>query len=163
MYCYVYNCGDCTLFVPICSGPYGNEFLCTCTLHYRVSLFYITPLFYKTSPNHSTALHHMTSPHHNSTQHFIIIHHFHTALYQTNSLQLTLLSTARLLKNSYSSLDSKSAPRLRYRVEVPADQEWGIVKEDGTVTGMVGEVVARRAHLAINEITITGKYIPLHV
>ncbi|KAK4313235.1 hypothetical protein Pmani_015412 [Petrolisthes manimaculis] len=43
-----------------------------------------------------------------------------------------------------------------YRVEVPSDGQWGGVQEDGTVTGMVGEVAARRAHLAINEITITA-------
>ncbi|KAK4313226.1 hypothetical protein Pmani_015403 [Petrolisthes manimaculis] len=42
-----------------------------------------------------------------------------------------------------------------YRVEVPADQMWGTVKKDGTVTGMVGEVANRRAHLALDEITIT--------
>ncbi|KAK4313233.1 hypothetical protein Pmani_015410 [Petrolisthes manimaculis] len=43
-----------------------------------------------------------------------------------------------------------------YRVEIPADKQWGTVREDGTVTGMVGEVAARRAHLAIDEITITA-------
>lgn len=42
---------------------------------------------------------------------------------------------------------------------VPADNQWGIVKEDGTATGMVGEVAARRAHLAVNYIGITGEYI----
>ncbi|KAK4313215.1 hypothetical protein Pmani_015392 [Petrolisthes manimaculis] len=42
-----------------------------------------------------------------------------------------------------------------YRVQVPVDQQWGAVLENGTVTGMVGEVAVRRAHLAINEITIT--------
>lgn len=41
-------------------------------------------------------------------------------------------------------------------MEVPADRKWGVVRDDGTVTGMVGEVHYRRAHLAINEITITG-------
>lgn len=50
-------------------------------------------------------------------------------------------------------------PRLRYRVKVPDDKNWGTVHEDGTVTGMVGEVASRRAHLAITLITITGKYI----
>ncbi|KAK4313216.1 hypothetical protein Pmani_015393 [Petrolisthes manimaculis] len=43
-----------------------------------------------------------------------------------------------------------------YRVEVPADGQWGGVQEDGTVTGMVGEVASRRAHFAIDEITITA-------
>ncbi|KAK4313239.1 hypothetical protein Pmani_015416 [Petrolisthes manimaculis] len=43
-----------------------------------------------------------------------------------------------------------------YRVEVPADKQWGVAREDGTVTGMVGEVASRRAHLAINELTITA-------
>lgn len=42
-------------------------------------------------------------------------------------------------------------------MEVPTDKQWGVALEDGTVTGMVGEVAARRAHLAINELTITGK------
>lgn len=42
-------------------------------------------------------------------------------------------------------------------MQVPEDEQWGAVLENGTVTGMVGEVAARRAHLAINEITITGK------
>ncbi|KAK4313229.1 hypothetical protein Pmani_015406 [Petrolisthes manimaculis] len=42
-----------------------------------------------------------------------------------------------------------------YRVMVPADRKWGVVQEDGTVTGMVGDVHYRRAHLAVNEITIT--------
>ncbi|KAK4313223.1 hypothetical protein Pmani_015400 [Petrolisthes manimaculis] len=43
-----------------------------------------------------------------------------------------------------------------YRVRVPDDKQWGTVQEDGTVTGMVGEVAARRANLAINAITITA-------
>ncbi|KAK4313222.1 hypothetical protein Pmani_015399 [Petrolisthes manimaculis] len=42
-----------------------------------------------------------------------------------------------------------------YRVQVPADLSWGNLQEDGTVTGIVGEVFARRAHFAIDEITIT--------
>ncbi|KAK4313231.1 hypothetical protein Pmani_015409 [Petrolisthes manimaculis] len=42
-----------------------------------------------------------------------------------------------------------------YRVMVPADRKWGVVQEDGTVIGMVGDVHYRRAHLAVNEITIT--------
>lgn len=42
-------------------------------------------------------------------------------------------------------------------MQVPEDEQWGAVLKDGTVTGMVGEVAARRAHFAINEITITGK------
>lgn len=41
-------------------------------------------------------------------------------------------------------------------MEVPADKQWGTVRENGTVTGMVGEVAKRRTHFAINEITITG-------
>lgn len=50
-----------------------------------------------------------------------------------------------------------SVPLLRYRVEVPADKQWGTVRENGTVTGMVGEVAKRRTYFAIDEITITGK------
>ncbi|KAK4311516.1 hypothetical protein Pmani_016984 [Petrolisthes manimaculis] len=42
-----------------------------------------------------------------------------------------------------------------YRVVEPMDRRWGVVLEDGTVTGMVGEVANRRAHFAMNEITIT--------
>lgn len=38
----------------------------------------------------------------------------------------------------------------------PADTQWGEVFENGTVTGMIGMVHARRAYFAINEITITG-------
>ncbi|KAK4313214.1 hypothetical protein Pmani_015391 [Petrolisthes manimaculis] len=45
-----------------------------------------------------------------------------------------------------------------YQVQVPADHQWGAVLEDGTVTGMVGEVVARRAHFTINQLTITGNH-----
>lgn len=60
---------------------------------------------------------------------------------------------------------------LRYKVEVPLDQQWGTVLENGTVTGMVGEAAAWRANFAINQITITGKsylyrktlYLPLLV
>lgn len=44
-------------------------------------------------------------------------------------------------------------------MEIPADQQWGTVQKDGSVSGMVGEVAARRAHLAIDEFTITGRYI----
>ncbi|KAK4313218.1 hypothetical protein Pmani_015395 [Petrolisthes manimaculis] len=53
------------------------------------------------------------------------------------------------------SMESTTAPRHRYRVQVPADLSWGNLQEDGTVTGIVGEVFARRAHFAIDEITIT--------
>lgn len=42
-------------------------------------------------------------------------------------------------------------------MEVPPDQQWGGVQEDGTVTGITGEIANRRAHFAIDEITITGK------
>ncbi|KAK4322295.1 hypothetical protein Pmani_006938, partial [Petrolisthes manimaculis] len=45
-----------------------------------------------------------------------------------------------------------------YQVQVPADHQWGAVLEDGTVTGMVGEVVARRAHFTINQLSITGNH-----
>lgn len=58
---------------------------------------------------------------------------------------------------STSSQESTTAPRHRYRVKVPDDRKWGNVNADGTVTGMVGEVAARRVHLAIDEISITGK------
>lgn len=44
-------------------------------------------------------------------------------------------------------------------MKVPDDNNWGTVYEDGTVTGMVGEVASRRAHLAITQITITGKFV----
>ncbi|KAK4313243.1 hypothetical protein Pmani_015420 [Petrolisthes manimaculis] len=53
-------------------------------------------------------------------------------------------------------LHNTSLMHLSYRVEVPSDQQWGGVQNDGSVTGMVGEVAARRAHLSINEITITA-------
>ena len=38
----------------------------------------------------------------------------------------------------------------------PADGQWGGPVEGGNVTGMIGQVNRREAHLAIDEITITG-------
>ncbi|KAK7085911.1 hypothetical protein SK128_018156 [Halocaridina rubra] len=43
-----------------------------------------------------------------------------------------------------------------YRVKKPSDGKWGGPLPDGNVTGMIGEVYRRNAHLAICEITITG-------
>ncbi|KAK4313217.1 hypothetical protein Pmani_015394 [Petrolisthes manimaculis] len=57
------------------------------------------------------------------------------------------------------SMESTTAPRHRYRVQVPDDRKWGNVLEDGTVTGMVGEVFDRRAHFAIDEISITDHHL----
>ncbi|KAK7076309.1 hypothetical protein SK128_001033 [Halocaridina rubra] len=42
-----------------------------------------------------------------------------------------------------------------WRVERPRDGKWGGPLPDGTVSGMIGEVSRREAHLAICEITIT--------
>ncbi|XP_064120697.1 glutamate receptor ionotropic, delta-2-like [Macrobrachium nipponense] len=43
-----------------------------------------------------------------------------------------------------------------YRVIKPADGKYGGPLPDGTITGMIGEVARRNAHIAICEITITG-------
>ncbi|XP_066976057.1 glutamate receptor ionotropic, delta-1-like [Macrobrachium rosenbergii] len=43
-----------------------------------------------------------------------------------------------------------------YRVMKPADGKWGGPLPDGTITGMIGEVARRNAHIAICEITITA-------
>ncbi|XP_076069237.1 putative glutamate receptor [Oratosquilla oratoria] len=44
-----------------------------------------------------------------------------------------------------------------YQLTTPLDGQWGIVRPNGLVTGMIGMLVSREAHMAINEITITGK------
>ncbi|XP_068229256.1 glutamate receptor ionotropic, delta-1-like [Palaemon carinicauda] len=43
-----------------------------------------------------------------------------------------------------------------YRVMKPADGKWGGPLPDGTITGMIGEVARRNAHIAICEITVTA-------
>ncbi|XP_047497774.1 probable glutamate receptor [Penaeus chinensis] len=43
-----------------------------------------------------------------------------------------------------------------YRLTEPEDRQWGGPQPDGSVTGMIGQVARHEAHLAINEITITG-------
>ncbi|XP_068229792.1 glutamate receptor ionotropic, delta-2-like [Palaemon carinicauda] len=43
-----------------------------------------------------------------------------------------------------------------YKVMKPADGKWGGPLPDGTITGMIGEVARRNAHIAICEITVTG-------
>ena len=43
----------------------------------------------------------------------------------------------------------------------PEDQAWGTLQEDGSVTGMIGQVARREVHFSICEITILGKFIPL--
>lgn len=47
--------------------------------------------------------------------------------------------------------------RHRYEVVLEAGGQWGGPQADGSVTGMIGMVARGEAHLAINEITITGK------
>ncbi|XP_063868105.1 glutamate receptor ionotropic, delta-2-like isoform X2 [Scylla paramamosain] len=42
-----------------------------------------------------------------------------------------------------------------HRVLSPSDDQWGAVHRNGTVTGLVGLVARREAHIAICEITIT--------
>jgi len=44
----------------------------------------------------------------------------------------------------------------------PADGQWGGPLDNGEVTGMIGQVARREAHLAIDEITITGKHSNIH-
>ncbi|KAK4314826.1 hypothetical protein Pmani_013912 [Petrolisthes manimaculis] len=44
-----------------------------------------------------------------------------------------------------------------YEVRRPSDGQWGNPLDNGTITGMIGEVAKRVAHLAICEITITRK------
>lgn len=58
-----------------------------------------------------------------------------------------------------------SSCNYRYRVVEPQDRRWGGIRPDGTVYGMVGMVARFEAHVAIDEITITGmwkKYIDLY-
>ena len=45
----------------------------------------------------------------------------------------------------------------RYQIVVPEDEEWGGPKPDGNFSGMIGLVSRREAHVAIDEITITGR------
>lgn len=45
----------------------------------------------------------------------------------------------------------------RHRVLSPLDNQWGGVHPNGTVTGLIGLVARREAHIAICEITITSK------
>ncbi|KAK4312201.1 hypothetical protein Pmani_016354 [Petrolisthes manimaculis] len=44
-----------------------------------------------------------------------------------------------------------------YEVKRPSDGQWGNLLDNGTITGMIGEVANRVAHLAICQITITRK------
>ncbi|KAK4313240.1 hypothetical protein Pmani_015417 [Petrolisthes manimaculis] len=59
-----------------------------------------------------------------------------------------------LYKMSFSYMNHEN--QMRYRVEVPPDQQWGGVQKDGTVTGITREIATRGAHLAIDEFTITA-------
>lgn len=45
----------------------------------------------------------------------------------------------------------------RFEVVTPPDGQWGGPLPDGTVSGMIGQVARREAHLAICEITISGE------
>ncbi|XP_068201709.1 probable glutamate receptor [Palaemon carinicauda] len=47
-----------------------------------------------------------------------------------------------------------------FEVSLTPDKQWGGVLKDGRVTGMVGAVHRYDVHLAINELTITGKTAP---
>lgn len=40
---------------------------------------------------------------------------------------------------------------------LPPDGLWGDVKRNGTVTGLIGVVARREAHLAVADVTLTGK------
>ncbi|KAK4319072.1 hypothetical protein Pmani_009966 [Petrolisthes manimaculis] len=44
-----------------------------------------------------------------------------------------------------------------YKVRRPNDGQWGNLLDNGTITGMIGDVANRVAHLAISQITITRK------
>lgn len=55
------------------------------------------------------------------------------------------------------SLLLASYTRHRYEVVLEEGGQWGGPQADGSVTGMIGMVARGEAHLAINEITITGK------
>ncbi|KAK4319070.1 hypothetical protein Pmani_009964 [Petrolisthes manimaculis] len=44
-----------------------------------------------------------------------------------------------------------------YKVRRPSDGQWGNLLDNGTITGMIGDVANRVAHLAISQITITRK------
>lgn len=47
--------------------------------------------------------------------------------------------------------------RARFKVVTPPDGQWGGPLPDGSVSGMIGQVARREAHLAICEITISGE------
>jgi len=48
---------------------------------------------------------------------------------------------------------------VRYSMIFSPDDKWGNPQSDGTVTGMIGAVYRREAHVAIDIISITGNFL----